>query len=35
MDQLINNISSCDVELSAELLDQIEAVHKEIPNPAP
>jgi aryl-alcohol dehydrogenase-like predicted oxidoreductase len=35
MDQLKENISSVDVELSAEILKEINAVHRQIPNPAP
>ena len=33
--QLEENIGSIDVELSEEVLKAIEAVHKDIPNPAP
>jgi aryl-alcohol dehydrogenase-like predicted oxidoreductase len=35
MDQLKENIASIEVELSDEILLQIEAVHNQIPNPAP
>ena len=35
MEQLKENIGSIDVELSDEVLDGIEAIHKAIPNPAP
>ncbi|SDQ09713.1 NADP(H)-dependent aldo-keto reductase [Flagellimonas zhangzhouensis] len=35
MEQLKENIESIDVDLSDELLDGIEAIHKAIPNPAP
>jgi aryl-alcohol dehydrogenase-like predicted oxidoreductase len=35
MDQLESNIASIDVKLSSEVLQEIDAVHKEIPNPAP
>ncbi len=35
MDQLRENISSVDLELSADLLDAIDAVHAEISNPCP
>ncbi|TNF04797.1 MAG: NADP(H)-dependent aldo-keto reductase [Deltaproteobacteria bacterium] len=35
MDQLESNIASIDVKLSNEVLQEIDAVHKEIPNPAP
>lgn len=35
MDQLEENIASIDVKLSDEILSEIEAVHQEIPNPAP
>lgn len=35
MTQLKENIASTEVELSAEVLQEIEAVHKAIPNPAP
>jgi aryl-alcohol dehydrogenase-like predicted oxidoreductase len=35
MDQLKGNIASIEVELSDEILLQIEAVHNQIPNPAP
>lgn len=35
MEQLKENISSINIELSEEILAEIEAVHSEIPNPAP
>ena len=35
MNQLKENINSINVDLSDEILKDIEAVHKEIPNPAP
>ena len=35
MDQLKENIGSIHVELSEEVLQSIEAIHNEIPNPAP
>ena len=35
MNQLKENIGSIEVELSEELLKDIEAIHNEIPNPAP
>ncbi|RDY59586.1 aldo/keto reductase [Flagellimonas nanhaiensis] len=35
LEQLKENIESIDVDLSDEVLDGIEAIHKEIPNPAP
>lgn len=35
MEQLKENISSIDVDLSDEVLQGIEAIHNEIPNPAP
>ena len=35
MEQLKENIESIDINLSDEVLDGIEAIHKEIPNPAP
>lgn len=35
MEQLKENIDSIHVELSAEVLEEIEAVHESIPNPAP
>ncbi|MBN4047099.1 aldo/keto reductase [bacterium AH-315-P13] len=35
MEQLKENIASIDIELSIEILDQINAVHAAIPNPAP
>lgn len=35
MEQLKENIGSIDIELSPELLSQVEQVHKKIPNPAP
>lgn len=35
MEQLKENIGSADVELPAELMQAIEAVHEAIPNPAP
>jgi len=33
--QLKEDIESVDVELSAEILTAIEAIHKKYPNPAP
>lgn len=35
MEQLKENISSIDIDLSAEILEEIEAVHAIIPDPAP
>ena len=35
MDQLKENIGSIHIDLSKEILKEIEAVHAEIPNPAP
>jgi aryl-alcohol dehydrogenase-like predicted oxidoreductase len=35
MTQLRENISSCDIPLSKDVLDAIEQVHREISNPAP
>lgn len=35
MEQLRENISSVDVELSRELLNEIDKIHSRIPNPAP
>jgi aryl-alcohol dehydrogenase-like predicted oxidoreductase len=35
MDQLKENIASSDLELSPKVIHEIEAVHDEIPNPAP
>lgn len=35
MEQLQENIRSIDVELSSEILEEINKVHREIPNPAP
>jgi aryl-alcohol dehydrogenase-like predicted oxidoreductase len=35
MEQLRENISSIDVTLSQDVLNEIEAVHEAIPNPAP
>ncbi len=35
IDQLKENIKSVEIELSSEVLKGIEAIHKEIPNPAP
>ena len=35
MEQLKENIASIDVNLDKEVLEEIEAVHKKIPNPAP
>ena len=35
MEQLKENIGSIDIELSTEILKEIEAVHSEISNPAP
>ncbi|UII78047.1 aldo/keto reductase [Flagellimonas sp. CMM7] len=35
MEQLKENIGSIDIELSDEVLNGIEAIHNEIPNPAP
>ena len=34
-EQLESNLSSIDVELSNDVIDGIEAIHKRIPNPAP
>lgn len=35
LEQLKENIESIDVDLSDDVLDGIEAIHREIPNPAP
>jgi aryl-alcohol dehydrogenase-like predicted oxidoreductase len=35
LDQLQENIGSIELSLSKELLKEIEAVHSQIPNPAP
>jgi aryl-alcohol dehydrogenase-like predicted oxidoreductase len=35
MEQLRSNIASIDLELSAELVDGIEAIHERHPNPSP
>ena len=35
MEQLKENIASIDIELNKEVLEQINAVHAAIPNPAP
>lgn len=35
MEQLESNIASADITLSAEVLEGIEAIHGDIPNPAP
>jgi aryl-alcohol dehydrogenase-like predicted oxidoreductase len=35
MQQLQNNITSIDLELSAEILEEIEAIHRRHPNPSP
>lgn len=35
MSQLKENINSINIELSDEILTEIEAVHSLIPNPAP
>ena len=35
MSQLKENINSINIELSDDVLEEIEAVHKVIPNPAP
>ncbi|MGY5849145.1 aldo/keto reductase [Salegentibacter sp. F14] len=35
LDQLAENIASIDLELSPEVIEQINAVHQRIPNPAP
>ena len=35
MNQLKENISSIDIKLSPEIIEQIDVVHKEISNPAP
>ncbi len=35
MEQLKENIGSIDLELSAEVLEDIEKVHEKYPNPAP
>jgi aryl-alcohol dehydrogenase-like predicted oxidoreductase len=32
---LRENIASADVELGADVLEQINAIHKQIPNPCP
>lgn len=35
MQQLKNNIASIDLDLSEEVLDEIEAIHRRYPNPSP
>jgi len=35
MEQLKSNIASADITLSAEVLEGIEAIHIDVPNPAP
>jgi len=35
MEQLVNNIASIDIELSEEVIEGIEAIHTEHPNPCP
>ena len=35
MEQLKENIDSINVDLSDEVLEGIEAIHNDIPNPAP
>jgi aryl-alcohol dehydrogenase-like predicted oxidoreductase len=35
LEQLKENLDSADVVLSKEVLEQIEAVHRRYPNPAP
>ena len=35
MDQLKENINSINIDLSVEILEEINAVHLLIPNPAP
>lgn len=35
MDQLKENISSIDIEITPEIMEDINAIHKSIPNPAP
>ena len=35
LDQLKENIDAFDINLSAEVLQGIEAIHKQQPNPAP
>lgn len=35
MEQLKTNIDSIDIQLSAELLEEIEAIHQRFPNPSP
>ena len=35
LEQLKENIGSVNIELSSEILEEIEAIHKAIPNPAP
>ena len=33
--QLLNNLASTELTLPAEVIDQIDAIHKQYPNPAP
>ena len=35
LEQLKENIGSVNIQLSSEILEEIEAIHKAIPNPAP
>ncbi len=35
LEQLKENIDSVNIQLSSELLEEIEAIHNAIPNPAP
>jgi aryl-alcohol dehydrogenase-like predicted oxidoreductase len=35
MSQLKENIASIDLDLSQEIIDEINAIHNSIPNPAP
>ena len=35
MDQLKENIESVNIELSQEIMDQIDMIHNNIPNPSP
>jgi aryl-alcohol dehydrogenase-like predicted oxidoreductase len=35
MEQLETNIASADIELSDELIESIEAIHADNPNPCP
>jgi aryl-alcohol dehydrogenase-like predicted oxidoreductase len=35
LDQLRENLDSADISLTTEVLERVEAVHRQYPNPAP